>query len=155
PAAALATEATEPPEIVRTRHKHDKGPGTSPAAQPVLNPDLGGVDPMIAVGKDYVIVTEDHDIEFLNKTGEKAGAQLDPLKGGGPTHISSSSFFSAFTANKNSDGTVNRNNINRHLRLPPDSAFDKRCDPGDTAMPQPCINEFYDTRVTYDPYRER
>jgi hypothetical protein len=129
------------------------GPAQAPKPELVFFPDIGGVDPMIAVGKDFVIVSEDHWIEFLYKSGPKAGKQLDS-KAGEKTWLSSKEFFGGFFAPQNKDGSVNRNNINLHGRFPP--SFDPAVSCTPTANPAlPCMNEAYDTRVIYDPYRRR
>jgi hypothetical protein len=128
-------------------------PAQAPKPELVFFPDIGGVDPMIAAGKDFVIVSEDHWIEFLYKTGPKAGKQLDS-KAGEKTLLSSYEFFGGFFAPQNNDGSVNRNNINLHGRFPP--SFDPAVTCKPTANPSlPCMNEAYDTRVIYDPYRNR
>jgi hypothetical protein len=132
------------------------GPAQVQAPPPdlVVLPSLSGVDPMVAVGKSFVIVSEDHSIEFLYKTGPKAGQQLDS-KAGEQTLLSSKSFFDGFFRPTNADGSVNRNNINLHGRFPP--SFDPAvvCMPTSSTPSLPCMNEAYDTRVIYDPYRGR
>ena len=123
-------------------------PGTdqpSPSAAVVAQPDIQGVDPSIAAGQKYVIATEDHWIEFFDKSGHRLSS-----KAGEPTCLSAYKFFSGFLAPKNPNGTANRNNINRHLRSPLTYDSAKSCDPN-TGAQTPCINEFYDTRVAYDP----
>jgi hypothetical protein len=127
-------------------------PAQSPAPALVFKPDIGGVDPMIAVGKNFVVITEDHAIEFLYKTGAKAGQRVDS-KAGEKTRLSATEFFGGFFAAKNADGTTNRNLVNLHLMFPPSFDAVVTCTPPSTAAP--CMNEAYDTRVTYDPYRGR
>src|SRR5262249_53005080 len=50
--------------------------GQSPAPSLVFFPEITGVDAQIAVGQDYVIVTQDHYVEFLYKKGTHAGEKL-------------------------------------------------------------------------------
>jgi hypothetical protein len=130
------------------------GPAQAPPPDLVFFPSISGVDPMIAVGKDFVIVSQDHWIEFLYKTGAKAGQQLDS-KAGEQTRIWAKDFFSGFFSLQNTDGSVNRNNINLHLRFPP--SFDSAvvCMVTSANPSLPCMNEAYDSRVIYDPYRGR
>ncbi|HEX6737841.1 MAG TPA: hypothetical protein VF310_06210 [Vicinamibacteria bacterium] len=146
PEAAL-TGAPRPPNLPTALRSNNFSARFHPTTQ--------GVDPMIAVGEDYVVVTQDHAVEFLYKrdgTGHHAGDRL-PSKGGEATYLSSRDFFAAFLAPTHADGTPNRNNINRYLRLPPDTDPEKQC--SGSFVGDPCINEFYDTRVAYDPYRRR
>ena len=124
------------------------GSRTSAKPELIFFPDIGGVDPMIAVGKDFVIVSEDHSIEFLYKTGAKAGKQLDS-KAGEKTLLSSYDFFGGFFAPQNKDGSVNRNNINLHGRFPPASIPRWCACHGQSALP--VCKEAYDTRVSTDP----
>lgn len=143
----------------RPRRPPAKPPGKSPQGQDgsgaptppsslSFNPGVEGVDPMIAVGNQYVIITQDHKIAFFDKQGQ-------PLtgKGGFDTSMSATDFFAGFWTPKNGDGTVNQNNINLHLGFPknPPTKCDATADPPAT----PCINEFYDTRVLFDPASRR
>jgi len=150
--------AVEEGEVSKTTVPGPPPPGPSqtqaPAPNLVFFPGISGVDPMIAVGKNFVIVSEDHWIEFLYKTGPKAGQQLDS-KAGEPTLMQSKTFFDGFFRPTNTDGSVNRNNINLHVRFPP--SFDSAvvCMPTSSSPALPCMNEAYDTRVIYDPYRGR
>jgi hypothetical protein len=120
----------------------------------VFQPDIGGVDPMIAVGKEYVMVSEDHWIEFFEKDGDLAGTQ-SPSKAGEPTCLHVFLFFGGFLAPQNADGSVNRNSINRHLRYPSNVDSTLECDPTTAPPASPCITDFYDTRISYDHYRGR
>jgi hypothetical protein len=126
----------------------------SPAPALTFEPDIRGVDPMIAVGQQYVVVSEDHFIEFMAKTGDKPGAQL-PSKAGEPTCMTTNTFFAGFTQALNPDSSTNRNRIDLYQRHPASFAGADQCDLTNARHPAPCINEFYDTRVFYDPYRGR
>jgi hypothetical protein len=94
-------------------------------------PPVVGVDPMIAVGHSFVIVTQDHAIIFLDRDGNV----LPSKAGEPPTPMSATSFFYRFLEEHNPDGSDNLDCINR-------------------LSPQQ-INEFYDTRVDYDPITKR
>ena len=85
---------------------------------------------MLAVGHQYVVVTQDHRIAFLDRDG----APL-PSKAGEVTNLAATAFFQGFISEKNPDGTANRDNINLY-------------------SPQQ-ISEFYDTRVAYDASTKR
>jgi len=160
----------EPPSAVHDFHGPEKpvtieGGSPNPPDPPSkalalsIAPDIKGVDPMIAAGKQYAIVTEDHWIEFIAKTTvildhTVAGAEL-PSKAGEATCLSSAAFFAGFTRPQNPGGGVNRSNINLYQRFPAEAAAGLPCDATNPKLPHPCINEFYDTRVTYDPYSSR
>jgi hypothetical protein len=88
-------------------------------------PAVQGVDPMLAVGHQFMVVTQDHRVGFLGRDGSAL-----PSKDGEATNLSATTFFGGFIAATNPDGTPNPDNIN-------------------TLSPQ-TISEFYDTRVAYD-----
>ena len=104
------------------------------ASPPVLKQfdvPVDGVDPMLAVGHQFIVATQDHAIVFLDRDGN-----VLPSKSGEPqSPFSATAFFAHFLDEKNPDGSQNLNNINlyspRH------------------------INEFYDTRVDYDPVSQK
>lgn len=177
PAPALAGEeqtAAEDQSIAPTqRHpvigrqllratKDDPGGGTiearshtsqSPKPNLVFEPGVEGVDAMIAVGHEFVVVTQDHRIAFFGRDG----APL-PSKKGEATDLSATDFFSGFLVDTDTAGNVNRNNINRHTDFPTNHHLPMHCDPATPApapKPTSCINEFYDTRVHYDPASRR
>ena len=156
PAPKRINRVMEKPEVTATTGL--PSPTTlqvqAPPPNLVFFPSLSGVDPMIAVGKNFVIVSEDHSIEFIYKTGAKAGQQLDS-KAGEATLMSSKAFFDGFFRPTNSDGSVNRNNINLHGRFPPNFDPAVVCTPTTASPADPCMKEAYDTRVVYDPYRGR
>ncbi len=99
-----------------------------------------GWDPMLAVGHQFIIVSQDHEVAFFDRQGQR----LAP-RGGLPVQMSMETFFATFLARDNGDGTPNEHNINRHIGT---GAWFSECDLAATS--QPCIVEFYDTRVTYD-----
>jgi hypothetical protein len=125
----------------------------SPAPAFTFQPNISGVDPMIAVGLSYVVVSEQGQIQFLYKDGDKKGQQLSS-KTGESTAMNSAQFFGGFLAVTNSDGSVNRNNINLYVRFPPDTTAGMSCDPS-VSSGDPCENDFYDTRVSYDRFHGR
>src|SRR5262249_746758 len=93
-------------------------------------PTVSGVDPMLAVGHKFVIVTQDHQIAFLGRDGVAL-----PSKAGEATNLSATSFFNAFLPEKNPDGPPTPENL--------------------SAISPEQINEFYDTRVCYDSPSKR
>ncbi|MES3035962.1 MAG: hypothetical protein V4813_18305 [Gemmatimonadota bacterium] len=99
-----------------------------------------GWDPMLAVGHQFIIVTQDHEIAFFDRQGQRL-AQV----GSTPVQLSATDFFSTFIAQDNGDGTPNEHNINRHIGTGPWFA---EC--ALATAPQPCLVEFYDTRAVYD-----
>lgn len=119
-----------PPQLPGPPPGPDGASATSAQWQHRYFPSVNGVDPMLAVGHQFVIVTQDHQILFLGRDGIAL-----PSKAGEATNMSATAFFSGFIAAKNPDGTVNTDNIN-------------------AISPQE-INEFYDTRVTYDSPTKR
>lgn len=120
----------------------------SPRPALEFTPDVEGVDPMVAVGEEFLVVTQDHRIAFFAKSGE-----LLEEKGGFPVRMSATAFFSAFVAPENPDGTANLDNINRYLNFPQGAPI--QCDVSDPTPDFPCVEEFYDTRSMYDPFHER
>jgi hypothetical protein len=161
PAATVHPVLNEKPAMILSGPANPPDP-PSPSPTLTFHPDIPGVDPMIAVGKQYVIVTEDHWIEFYPKSGTPTVSQLP--SNGAPTCLTSTQFFAGFTRPLNGDGSVNRSNIDLYGRFPANTGaipitlngqpaqLNLQCDPTDPSLPSPCINEFYDTRVTYDPY---
>ncbi len=139
-----------PPQKATGHPCHDNDPTKWPVPSPsqaLFFPHIEGVDPMIAAGERFLIVSEDHCLEFLDKKGNQLRS-----KAGEPTLMLSNDFFSTFLARNNDDGTVNRNNIDLHLRFPPDSSVGLYCD---LHKDVPCIDEFYDTRIAFDEVGKR
>ena len=103
----------------------------SPAWLNRFFPPVAGVDPMLAVGHTFMVVTHDHAIVFLDKNGA-----VLPTKAGEPqSPFAATAFFQRFLDEKNPDGSDNLDCINRY-------------------SPHK-INEFYDTRVDYDAVSKR
>jgi len=100
----------------------------------------GGWDPMLAVGHQFIVVSQDHEVAFFDRQGQ----QLAP-RAGLPVQMSMETFFSTFLARDTGDGAPNEHNINRHIGTGP---WFSECDL--IAVSKPCIVEFYDTRVVYD-----
>ena len=121
-----------------------------PATIPPIEPDIAGVDPMVAVGKQYVIASQDHWLRFMDKSGT-----FLPSKAGEPTVVSSGMLFQQLWIGTNPDTTVNRQNINLHLRFPLTDRTDMSCYPATNNPMTPCMDEVYDTRVYYDQYLGR
>jgi hypothetical protein len=126
----------------------DMGPALSPAFSTPIYPSGGSIDPMLAVGDQYVITSDTGSLAFYDKQGNPL-----PTKNGIPGHLSSSTFFNGFTADKNPDGSLNQRSINRYLGYP------KPCDSPDYPQTDSgrrfCIVTIYDTRVLFDPTSKR
>lgn len=113
-----------------------------------FQPAAQGVDPMIAVGENYIVATQDHRIVFLDKAGNEL-----PSKGGLPVNMTATAFFGGFIAPTTGDDAVNYDSINRHLGFPADAPI--ACDASQPTPTFPCVNEFYDTRTLYDAGSKR
>lgn len=129
------------------------GDGGTSSQSPIWSkrfyPGVEGADPMIAVGFEYIIVTQQTAIGFF----DKEGTQL--------TKLSTDEFFSTFFEGQRSDGSRNEHSIQRHTAFPPKGALDEyppgasvHCDP-DAPPVAPCIDNFFDTRVHFDPTSRR
>jgi hypothetical protein len=123
-------------------------PAPSPAYSVRFLPEVSGVDPMVAAGEKFLIVTQDHAIAFYDKSGNTLKE-----KDGTISYMSATRFFNAFIKPKNPDGTINADNINRYLNFPPDAPI--ACNLADENPQFPCVTEFYDTRVLYDDFHKR
>lgn len=126
------------------------GPSSASSIMTFL-PDIGGVDPMIAVSENYIIVSEQGKLEFFSKNGNNPP---NVIMLGSKQTMTSSQFFNGLFTLKNSNGSINRNDINLYQRLPFSSDNTLLCNPA-TLSGKPCVNSFYDTRVAYDPYAKR
>jgi hypothetical protein len=118
-------------------------------SEPRLTSQTGGaLDPMIAVGNQYLITSDTSNIAFYDKQGN-----LLPEKNAMPTKMGTSKFFEGFVAETNADGSFNESNINLYLGFP------KPCDspdyPQTTSGKRFCIASFYDTRVFFDSTSNR
>lgn len=127
----------------------DSGSSQSPAYSNRFYADFNdSIDPMIAVGNQYLIVSDTGSISFFDKKGI-------PLleKNGIPGSIPTNKFFEGFLAKTNADGSFNESNINLYLGFP------KPCDSSDypqtTSGNRFCMAEFYDTRVLFDAVSKR
>ena len=135
-------------ETVANELRDSDQPDSSPALIRSFLPGVEGVDPMIAVGHRFVIVTQDHKIAFFDRMGKPL-----PSKSGEKTNLSATAFFEYFLKAFNADRSENNNCINRHLQFPPDAI--SVCDLTKYPPELPCVNEFYDTRCIYDPKTRR
>ena len=151
-----APEATRAPTYAKVNEEVTDGGGMKPF-QPSIShvafyPGMGRPDAMVAVGFNHVIVSNTSYIAFFDK---KKRDLLDS-KNGEPTKLSTTDFFWTFITGKRADGSRNEHSINRHLALPtdPPSMYPPyhTCDPDTSgAVLNPCIKEFYDTRVHFHP----
>lgn len=109
-----------------------------------VNTGLSGADASIAVGKQFVVIAQDHQITFLDKA---TGLQLTPNAAGFPTSMTGEQFFAAFLASKDAGGQANPASVNRAAGFP---LTGTTCNV-EQAPPQfPCIVEIYDMNVHYD-----
>jgi hypothetical protein len=127
----------------------DQSPAFNLSFEPGV--ESAGWDPMIAVGFDFIIVSQDHEIGFFDKQGNQL-----PSKHGEPTQMSATEFFSGFLASTDAQGELNEHSVNRHLGFPSVDPSAGSCDPtAPWPSPSPCIREFYDTRAIFDPQTRR
>lgn len=126
---------------------------------------LHGVDPMIAVGKHHMIVTQDHGVEFRDATGRpllfKDATGHETTR---PISMSADSFFASFI-DPTSGHCINKHaNLQSAVAAAHASGLDAELAGWQTdtdAKPLPqgsktlLINEFYDTRVLFDRKSKR
>ncbi len=112
--------------------------GGTPAPQLSFLPTVTGVDPMIAVGEQYIIVSQDHSFAFYKKDSTKLG-----------NDINATDFFR---------GVINKANETSFSWLA-DAPHKVMLDCNTKAGGQPdsnkLLNEAYDTRVIYEPVNKR
>jgi hypothetical protein len=106
----------------------------SPAPTTVFEPGIEGVDPMLAVGHKFVIVSQDHRLAFYEKKGNSVEILRHPS--GDPLKMTTTEFFAGFISNKNAAGNVNPHNINRHLGVRTDVNVPVECDPANMCDPK-------------------
>jgi len=145
-ADTLSTADTQSP-VGETPDLEMAGVSPAPSAGPFLTSN-GSIDPMIAVGNQFLIISDTGRLAFFDKQGNAL-----PSKNGVPSSMSTATFFGGFVAKTNPGGSFNDRNINLYLGFP------KPCDSPD--YPQTatgkrfCIAQFYDTRVHFDPASRR
>lgn len=117
----------------------------SPPPIAVVFPNLGGVDPMIAAGHNFVIVSMDHSFAFFDKNG----APLPTKPGGIAVSWSATNFFQPVIDAAN-------NNTFSSLQSAPDVIL-QSCNDNGPGQPSSNkkLNEAYDTRVVYEPVNKR
>lgn len=146
-AGSLSASGSQP-AVVEQPEPEMAGVSPTPSAGPFLSGFSYAVDPMIAVGNQFLIVSDTSHIAFFDKQGRPL-----PAKNGVPSKMSTSNFFGGFVAKTNPDGSFNDRNINLYLGFP------KPCDspdyPQTTTGKRFCIASFYDTRVHFDPASRR
>jgi hypothetical protein len=108
-------------------------------------------DPMIAVGHQFVVISNSHEFGFYDTNGT-----LLPPRNGGASTMSATAFFAPLIAPTVEGGGVNEHSLNRHLGFQPGFTTGLRCDPTRPApQSEPCVEEFYDSRAIYDPVTRR
>jgi hypothetical protein len=135
------SQINEPDEVVMTAQKAEVK--YSPDKLLDFYVDLGGVDPMIAVGHNYIIVSDGIFFSFYDKNG-----QILPDKPGGITvSWSATDFFSWII-------TAANNNHFAFLKTAPEDILTKCQSEGKTGNCKE-LCEAYDTRVIYEPVNKR
>lgn len=123
-----------------TRGALRPGPLTRASFQ-VMRPPVAGVDPMVAVGRNFVVAAQHRSLAFL----DRSGIPLPEKNGIGP----SPSVYSIFGEFLERGGPLDLNEV---------TGFPDACD--SPAFPvtsgnRYCINELYDLRVWFDPGGDR
>lgn len=130
--------------------------GPAPPVSIAFEPEIEGVDPMIAVGFNYIIVSQQTRFGFYNKKGEKLKDK------DGNWYFETDSFFNSFLKGE-SNGSRNDHCINHHTQFqpfvsttyPPAGNNDPNTEGSDDFPLPPGIHEFYDTRVHFDATSRR
>ncbi len=153
-------EDEEPEGMRRLPTKRHGSPPTSVVAEasfPLPSPpplssfttNLYAPDATIAVGKDVIVAASSSTLTFY----DKKGVMLAPKHNLGTT-MSMLNFFGGFFADKLPNGSVNTQNLNRILALPATPNY-PACDPANYKAQPSCVQEVYDSRVQFDPSRNR
>src|SRR6266542_4300421 len=161
-AAAVRTESNALKVIAHREHAVSllKGEWTPADTTPTpiwspsdirFEPKIEGIDPHIAVGHNFLMISQEGSLAFFDKTGNRLG----PV-------VNLDDFFSTFTTAALPDGSRNEHNIQRHLGFPPKGALHRfipgaeyLCDPDAAVFAPPCLRDFTDTRVHYDASHKR
>lgn len=155
----LRLQEREEPEVNALKNLPSEGKEadspskTEPLPFNKFHPQINGVDPMVAAGFKYLIVSQQGVIAFFDKKGNKL------LDAEGNWKYSIGNFFSSFLNPQLPDGSPNQHCINRHAQFPLYGPYNyppafRSCDPDFMAKP-PGLIEFYDTRVHFDPISRR
>jgi hypothetical protein len=117
----------------------------APTTTAVLDGPKLGHDPQVAAGDRFLIVYTAHRYQILDKaTGLPVAAAGEVA----PTGDFSTIFSAFWSPNASAD-----QNINHRLGF---AATDPlRCDPAAPTGSHACVQEFYDTRIHWDPWRKR
>lgn len=117
----------------------------SPTTAAVLDGPKLGHDPQVAVGERFLIVYTAHRYQILDKATGLPVAPEGVVAPTGDFNTIFSSFWSPTAAAEQ----------NLNLRLAFDAADPLRCDPSAPTRSDACVQEFYDTRILWDPHRKR
>jgi hypothetical protein len=131
------------------------GTSSTPALSSIgFDVTVNSVDPQIAAGFQYLVITANTDLWFF----DKSGALVGPKKKGNitlpfPNPMSAKQLFHPLFDPNNPD------NINHHLNLPPGRSCDPAIDPWTmdlSLQPQVkyCLGYIFDTRVVFDHKRK-
>ena len=141
------------PDHTTEQRDQDDGTSGAPALSAPWVPGVEGIDAMVSVGFDFVIVSQDHAIGFFDKQMNLLGT------------ATSKEFFGTLLTGTSADGSPNEDCINRHLGCEPGSAVATYppgptvyCDPEASGRRPVCISgndAFFDMRSHFDPTSRR
>jgi hypothetical protein len=123
----------------------------APTTGMVLDGGRLGHDPQIAVSDRFVILYTAHHYRIIDKaTGELAAAEPgDEI----PPESDFAHLFSPLWSPIDKRGAPNATNLNRLLRFTAADTFP--CDEQVPLRSKSCVQEFYDSRIMWDPVRRR
>ena len=136
----------DPDAVMIQRAPPNRGVLQTPRATPappfqVMRPPVTGVDPMVAVGRNFMVAAQHGSLVFL----DRSGAPLAEKGGVGPAPSVDAIFGDFITRG----GPLDLNEV---------TGFPAACDSPTypvTSGNRYCINEFYDLRVWFDPGGDR
>jgi hypothetical protein len=155
PIAECPFEPGEVPELGARRGRAESflaaADQPAPTTGMVLDGGKLGHDPQIAVGDRFVILYTAHHYRILDKaTGQIAAVERgDEI----PSESDFAHLFSPLWSPLDKRGGRNRTNLNSRLRFTADDEIP--CDENAPFSSKSCVQEFYDTRIQWDPVRRR
>lgn len=159
PEAAPITQCTFEPGLVPPQHAAPAATasvvttpdGRAPTTAMVLEGGPLGHDPQVAAGDRTLMVYTSHTYQLFDKaTGQhlpaREGDEIAPMG-------DFSTLFGPLWAPRPHRGGPNPDSINHRLHFVPGDPL--TCDPMKPRAGNACVQEFYDTRVLWDPQRRR
>jgi hypothetical protein len=145
-----------PPSPPSKRPPVETGPGQPDAEAKttarVIDGQVLGHDPQLAVGDRFVILYEAHRYEVLDKASGKLVAARGPADEIAPSG-DFATLFSPLWSPRDKHGRPNAENVNLALGFAPGDP--KKCDPERPDASTACFQEFYDARMLWDASRKR